>query len=258
MIVYRLNYKTIAASEANKLIKTDKNLVILDVRKPSEFEGKDTIEELNIGRLKKAINLPLEKIKSSPSELDKYKGKTILVYDNYGEESNKAAAIIASRETSNVYNLFGGMSAMMGREKDNRKLINELVEGLPPYKLLSVKETADLLAKNDKLVIIDVRSNEEYNNNGKQRWKNLGRIKEAKNFPSAELEKRLNELENYKNASVLLYGNSAAKCGRLLYEAGFKNVNIVYDGIWGLVSTIKNVDGLQHLQTFLENNEGLY
>lgn len=57
--------------------KHDKDLIILDVREPKDF---------NNGHLLNAINIPIENIDKRMDELRNYKSKDIIVYCNTGRK----------------------------------------------------------------------------------------------------------------------------------------------------------------------------
>ena len=72
--------------------------------------------------------------------------------------------------------------------------------------------------KKDEVIIIDVRSSEEYK---------AGHIPNAININVDELEGKLNEIEDYKNKPVITYCNSGKKSGKaaeILVNNGFQDV----------------------------------
>ncbi len=79
-----------------------------------------------------------------------------------------------------------------------------------------VKQNSD--KEKDEVLIIDVRSQEEYE---------AGHIPNAINIFIDEMEGRLNEIEDYKDKPIILYcntGNKSGKAAELLVENGFKDV----------------------------------
>jgi hydroxyacylglutathione hydrolase len=72
--------------------------------------------------------------------------------------------------------------------------------------------------KKDEVIIIDVRSPEEYK---------AGHIPNAININVDKLESRLNEIEDYKNKPIITYCNSGKKSGKaaeILVNNGFQDV----------------------------------
>ncbi|MGQ9908539.1 MAG: rhodanese-like domain-containing protein [Candidatus Flexifilum sp.] len=89
--------RAVNASEAKQLIDSDKNVFILDVRQPNEFEG---------GHIQGAKLIPLNEL---PNSLDKLpKDKTILCVCRSGARSGAAARQLANAGF-NAINLSGGM-----------------------------------------------------------------------------------------------------------------------------------------------------
>lgn len=70
----------------------------------------------------------------------------------------------------------------------------------------------------DKVLVVDVRSNDEYN---------AGHIKHAINIPFAEIEADPNILADYKDFPIILYcktGKTSGKAAKILSENGYKNI----------------------------------
>ncbi len=87
----------------------------------------------------------------------------------------------------------------------------------------SVKPAAayEMIKKDPDIVILDVRTEQEYRQDG--------HLKGAKLIPLQELGKRLSELEPYKKREILVYcrsGHRSVKASRLLADRGFKPLNI--------------------------------
>ena len=91
------------------------------------------------------------------------------------------------------------------------------------YGDVSVGDAKELIEGNPSLVILDVRTNEEYTN---------GHIEGAINIPIDELEERLDELND--NDELLVYcrtGNRSRTAIEILNENGFKKVYHMNEGI---------------------------
>ena len=95
-----MSIKSINSSQAEKLIKDIKELVILDVRRPYEFKE---------SRIPNSINIPVEEIEWELEELEKYKDKKVLVYCKVGVRSSIACDFLEKEGFNNLYNLRGGI-----------------------------------------------------------------------------------------------------------------------------------------------------
>ena len=81
------------------------------------------------------------------------------------------------------------------------------------------------LMNNDDVVVLDVRENNEYS---------TGHIRNAIHIPMASLNKRINELEKYKNKAILAYCRSGSRSNqacRSLSKLGFEKVSNLAGGI---------------------------
>ena len=70
----------------------------------------------------------------------------------------------------------------------------------------------------DKVLVVDVRSNDEYN---------AGHIKHAINIPFADIEADPNILADYKDFPIILYcktGKTSGKAAKILSDNGYKNI----------------------------------
>ncbi len=92
-------YRQISMNEAVKMMKNEKNYIILDVRRPDEYAE---------GHIPGAINLPNEEIGASEiSELPD-KAQLILVYCRSGRRSKEASEKLVKLGYTNIVE-FGGI-----------------------------------------------------------------------------------------------------------------------------------------------------
>ena len=92
-------YKNISQEDALRIMNSGKEVVILDVRTPEEYEKK---------YIPGAVLLPIDEIKKGNFELLPDKNKIILVYCWTGRRAEDSAAILADNGYKYVYN-FGGL-----------------------------------------------------------------------------------------------------------------------------------------------------
>ena len=258
MIVYASPYKNINGADAVSLIKNDPNLLVIDTRSAMSYSGKDSTEENNIGRIRHSINIPADEFAAKGKK--PASSKAVLVVDNdYGNQSAVAAKWLTEHGYTNVYSLTGGLAAFVGQSKNTLADRKAVMEALPAYSLLNPKETMDLLTAKPETVVLDLRSAEDFNNRSPKKWHNLGHIRNASNIQPDHFTEKMKELEQYKQAPILVYGNDdPAKFCRMLNDAGFENVNIIYDGLWSMVSGAANFSELQGIKPLLTDHEGLY
>jgi rhodanese-related sulfurtransferase len=88
------------------------------------------------------------------------------------------------------------------------------------FKNLSASEADELMQRDKNLLIIDVRSREEYAKDA---------IEGAINIPFSQLKERLDTIEKYKQRKILLYserGKRSVESARLLSKEGFWVFNL--------------------------------
>ena len=92
--------KSINNISALKLIDEVKDLLILDVRRFSEFKS---------GKIPNSINIPVDELEFELDEIEEFKEKPILVYCKSGMRSSVACSLLEEEGFSNLYNLRGGI-----------------------------------------------------------------------------------------------------------------------------------------------------
>ena len=94
-----LGYKQITMSEAVKMMETEKNYIILDVRRADEFAE---------GHIPGAINVPNEEIGTAEIAELPQKSQLILVYCRSGRRSKEASEKLVKLGYTNIVE-FGGI-----------------------------------------------------------------------------------------------------------------------------------------------------
>ena len=93
------SYRQISMDEAVKMMKDEKNYIILDVRRPDEYAE---------GHIPGAINVPNEEIGTAEIAKLPNKSQLILVYCRSGRRSKEAAAKLVNLGYTNIVE-FGGI-----------------------------------------------------------------------------------------------------------------------------------------------------
>jgi phage shock protein E len=92
-----------------------------------------------------------------------------------------------------------------------------------PYKDITVTELKDRLEKKNDLVILDVRTKEEYESEASH-------LPGAILIPVQDLEKRYHQLDSLKSKEIVAYcrsGVRSARASKFLGEKGFKVLNML-------------------------------
>lgn len=100
-LVFNKKIKNVSSDEALELIKSNKDLIILDVRTPDEFKS---------GHIQGAKNVPLGEIPRRMKELEKYRGKPLLVHCASGNRSIRAVGILLKNNYGPIYHMNRGLA----------------------------------------------------------------------------------------------------------------------------------------------------
>ena len=95
------------------------------------------------------------------------------------------------------------------------------------YKDISSKQLNDMIENKQKLILLDVRTEEEYN---------TCRIPNAINIPLSDLDSQIEHLLPYKDEIVVIYCRSGVRsisAAHFLRENGFKHLYNLKQGIIG-------------------------
>lgn len=95
-----ITYRQISQSEAKKMMETEKDFIILDVRTQEEFDEK---------HIENAILIPDYEIEQKAEKMLPDKDRMILVYCRSGRRSKNASQKLAQMGYTNVYE-FGGIN----------------------------------------------------------------------------------------------------------------------------------------------------
>ena len=111
--------------------------------------------------------------------------------------------------TALIWIMFVGLVALCC---SNEETVNETATSVSPQELVQMMDA------NEDILILDVRTAEEYA---------VGHIAGSVNIPHREISYRLGELEEYRNKPVVVYcvvGGRAGLAEGTLREAGFTNL----------------------------------
>jgi rhodanese-related sulfurtransferase len=94
-------YQALGPTDVVRLMNHEDTLVV-DVRDDAEVRQ---------GRIKGARHIPLKELKGRMNELDKHRGKTVVVYCRSGNRSAQACELLTRQGFEKVVNLHGGVNA---------------------------------------------------------------------------------------------------------------------------------------------------
>ena len=249
-------YALLSPQQVSANVQNKKSYYILDVRNDSVFNGTTSDERKKaMGHLQGAVNMPLNRIAVSLSSIPKT--QPILIVDDFGNDSPAAAKILMDNGYKNVSVLFNGMDAWVSSQADPQAKLSVKWISSSDYRLLSGEAFDQLMRTGSNTVLIDVRSTEEFNNQSKNSWQNIGNIKDAQNIPASNLQEQASSLSIPKNQQVIIYSFSnsaeAFQAAKILSGMGYQNVNVLLGGIFNLRWKAANLKGRSQLKDWVVN-----
>ncbi len=227
-------YKTLDPANLYQTLKNTKDYVIIDVRSSGEFEDTSQFTRLNLGHLKGAKNIDVGELGQRLSEVKEYKNKPVFVVCSHSQRSRRASTMLADSGFTNVININGGMTSLHYLGEINKKYFAGLYETKNKFSFIGANELCEKLNKKPgDVFLLDVRTDSLFKHIGTQAKDNaMGSIKGSVNIPYLNLKDKLGSVPQDKQIIVIdLYGNEAAKAATLLIDNGYKNVQVLIEGI---------------------------
>jgi len=194
------NFKHLTQPEAKKMIASNPDAIILDVRTQEEFDKK---------HIPNAISLPLEKLRDGDFSKLPDKDATILIYCWTGRRAEDSAEILANNGYKNVYE-FGGIADWKGDLEGTNTVA--------AYKTISQEEAMKILESDPNAKLLDCRFPKDYE---------LRHIPNAIHFPlEAAVADNFEKIPN-KDDILITYcgdGNRGRLTAKVLVEKGYTNV----------------------------------
>ena len=250
------SYSLISAGELCEKWSKDKALFILDVRSDSAFRHISlNAKENAYGFIRGSVNIPLEELNTKlPAIL---KEKEIIVTDIYGEGAAGAAVILKKNGYKNVSVLIEGIDRILYTDEQLLKCKKSYYVSPVTYKLINVTEFGRFASLNKDYLLLDIRSTDEYVNNHKDSWRNIGNLKNAVNIPLNELDSRMGEIEKFTQRDVVIYSFGSSPevfdAANRLQQRGFTSIRVIIGGLFNLRWTASNTKGNGYLATLVIN-----
>ena len=249
----KVNYKILSPAEVAEQ-SSKKLFYVLDIRPDSVYRSISTYEKLNtLGKFVSANNILTSMIEANLSRIPK--NLPILVVDNFGDESPVAASLLANLGYNDISILFNGMNAWLEYTLNEKKKNQMNWLSQTKYKLISADDFNKFAENDHSIVIVDVRPQNQFNNQSKNYWENIGRIKNAVNISIDQIEKNIFQSASTQQTQIILYTfsnqNEVYEAARKLQNIGFQNVSVLYGGIWNMRWSAHNIAGKTHLEKWV-------
>jgi len=250
-------YEIISAKELGARLngKNGKDMLVLDVRPDSAFRhiSRDAKENA-YGAITGAVNIPLSELPQKIASLPK-QGKQIIVTDIYGDEAAKAAVVLTRNGFEKVAVLIEGVDRLVFTNNQDLPGKNKLYHSPVSYEMITTGEFGRYAAAHTDFMLLDIRTTEEYANQHKDYWRNIGHLKNAIHIPAAELEKSIAGLGPDKTKEIIIYsfgnGSELYAVADGLQKEGFIKIKVLVGGIFNMRWASGNIKGQSYLKDFV-------
>jgi len=249
-IVSTIPYKIVSPKQ---LANSKTSYYIIDLRSDSSFTGKTIDERVKMqGRFNNAVNIPFEKLQTNISGIP---SKPVLLVDDAGAQSPVAAKMLLDKGIKDVSILFNGMDEWMNHITNANQKPTIQWNTYSNFKMLSPDEFDKWMKENKNFALIDVRPSNQFNNQSKNYFENIGQIQNAINIPYSQLLSSTNLPS--KSNPVVVYGFNSQddifNAAKWFSGQGYKNVYVLQGGIWNLRWASHNLKNKQHLNDWVVN-----
>ena len=228
-------FKTVYIEEFCKQFLSQPNAILLDVRSQGEFDDTSSTVSLNIGHLKPAKHIDIQELATRWRELNQYKDQPVYVLCSHSQRSRRASKMLADSGFTNVINVNGGMTTF--NLLSMQKQCADFYQRSTAYNLVSPLELCNFLSRNKDAYVLDVRSDSAFKGLSEERQHAYGKFTNTYHIPLNLLASNLSIVP--KDRSILIVndlGGGAATAAGVLTAAGYKNVNILFNGLDALLS----------------------
>jgi rhodanese-related sulfurtransferase len=231
-----VKYTTVFPEELCKTLMANQGYTLLDVRSQGEYDDTSTSGGLNIGHLKNSMHIDIRELPKRWKELLAYKDKPLFIYCSHSQRSRRASRLLADSGFTKLYNINGGLTNFYNQGIESNPCQGLEIVTTVPYKILSSKEFNASISQGKSYHIVDLRSDSIFRGISTEKTKAEGHFNDAVNMPFEKLTS--NSTIAMPGKPILLvdeYGDESPEAAKLLYEKGYKDVSILFDGMDGWV-----------------------
>lgn len=254
MLITNNPYTVLSPQDICKKLEKRENVFLLDVRPDSAWEHQLSNARFNAyGYFRGTKHIALANLVSKLDELPK--NKEIIITDLTGSESAAAAKLLKQKGFDKIYTLLEGMDRWLNSDHSKWPCDRELYVPVVSYSIIGSEEFARLKKSAKEPVLLDVRSDEEFENRHALSFRNIGHLDGAVHLPAFQLKNRIAELEQFKSRSIVVYTFSGAPeaytVANLLTQNGFKDVRVLAAGLFNLRWTAANIPGMSFMNRWV-------
>ncbi|HRH37118.1 MAG TPA: rhodanese-like domain-containing protein [Flavobacteriales bacterium] len=220
---------------------------LLDVRADSLVlpDGKRPEWVSAYGAIKESTHIPVERLKESAARIPR--DWSVVVVGAYTADAAIAASELIALGFKDVSVLFKGLEGMIDVSDERCSCRKEIWSSEAPYSAIGLDQLDTLALLSGRQVMLDIRSQEEFDGTAKDTWKNVGRFRLAKHIPAGNVRERISEMGISKSTPVVLIGRTLDEelfdMARTLTDLGYAQVSLLTCGSWGVRWEAHNLPG---------------
>ncbi|MFC0774148.1 rhodanese-like domain-containing protein [Terrimonas alba] len=246
--------------------KGDDNIVIVDVRTKGEYC--DTVsrgKQSNIGKIKGAINIPLQELQKDPEavkQLDAYRDKDIYLICSHSYRSRSASNILLKNGFTHVNNVQGGMTEWFRRYDELAPYRTRFYETANSYKNISPAQLLNLLSSGEKVQLIGITNTPRFfwDSAMVRFYQYYPAFKNAVYFNYADSLKILEQIQKDKTKPVVLFNmvnNGAAETTEWLTQKGIPNAAYLVGNSYLFYEFFRNKNPGQKTNKFIKSKSNI-
>jgi len=238
-----VKYTTVFPEELCKTLVANQGYTVLDVRSQGEYDDTSRSGGLNIGHVKNSLHIDIRELPKRWKELSAYKDKPLFIYCSHSQRSRRASRLLADSGFTKLYNINGGLTDFYNQGIESNPCQGLEIVTSVPYKILSSKEFNANVKQGKSYYIIDLRSDSIFKEISTEKTKAEGHFNDAVNMPYEKL-KATSAITIPAKAILLVdeYGDESPDAAKLLFEKGYKDISILFDGMDGWVDYATNTN----------------
>jgi rhodanese-related sulfurtransferase len=236
-----VKYTTVFPEELCKTLMANQGYTLLDVRSQGEYDDTSSSGGLNIGRVKNSLHIDIRELPRRWKELLDYKDKPLFIYCSHSQRSRRASRLLADSGFTKLYNVNGGLTDFYNQGIESNPCAGLEIVTAVPYKILSSKELNANVKQGRSYYIIDLRSDSIFRGISSEKTRSEGHFNDAVNIPFEKL--KTTPALTLPARPILLvdeYGDESPEAAKILFEKGYKDVSILFDGMDGWVDHTTN------------------
>jgi rhodanese-related sulfurtransferase len=254
MITTANHYAVISPADLCKKLSSEEQVYLLDVRPDSAWSHISSNPKWNAyGYLQGARHLSLDMLATTAGELPH--DQEIIITDLFGGDAAVAAGMLAEKGYDRVSVLLEGMDRWLSTDRSGYSCKGAEYVPAVSYSIMNSAEFSRYLPVTKGLLLLDVRSEEEFANKHQQGYRNIGHLKNAQHIPASGLKDRLGEIEKHRSGPVLLCdfsgGMDVYDAANTLAQNGFKKIIVLSGGLFNVRWTASNVPGMYFMHDWV-------